>query len=324
MLVAVVAIAIGVFYTSKLTLQSDLSALLPDSFESVKALNRIKEEVGGVGQLQVLVETKDYSAARRFIEALGPRLLASPLINYVDYKDDVQFYKRNALLFLEQSELDSLYAAIKHKIDVEKQKLNPLYVEDLFGESTADKTNDDLAKWEEKYRDKEPKEYYTNADSTVLVMKIFPARSNTDLKFVREMIHEVERIIEGMNYKKYAPDMKIYYGGNFENRLVEYETVKKDIIGTAAYGFGGVFLLIVIYFRRLVGALLITVTLLFALAWTFGVTYGVIGELNTITGFLFVILFGMGIDYGIHAFARYSESRRAGLNFERSIEKLVC
>jgi len=31
----------------------------------------------------------------------------------------------------------------------------------------------------------------------------------------------------------------------------------------------------------------------------------------------------LGIDYGIHAFARYAESRRAGLNFEDSIEKLV-
>ena len=35
--------------------------------------------------------------------------------------------------------------------------------------------------------------------------------------------------------------------------------------------------------------------------WTFGVTYLVVGQLNTITGFLFVVLFGMGVDYGIHA-----------------------
>ncbi|MFQ5677288.1 MAG: RND family transporter, partial [bacterium] len=31
----------------------------------------------------------------------------------------------------------------------------------------------------------------------------------------------------------------------------------------------------------------------------------------------------LGIDYGIHAFARYVESRRSGLNFEDSIEKLI-
>ena len=55
--VAVVATAVGGFYTSNLTLQSDLSVLLPNSFESVKALNRIKEEVGGVGQLKTFLAT---------------------------------------------------------------------------------------------------------------------------------------------------------------------------------------------------------------------------------------------------------------------------
>ena len=321
--VAVVATAVGGFYTSNLTLQSDLSVLLPNSFESVKALNRIKEEVGGVGQLRLLIETKDFSAAKKFAQELEPKLLASPMIKYAGYKNNVRFYKKNAVLFLEQSELDSLHNIIRNKIDEEKQKLNPLYVEDLFGDDNADANTDDLATWEEKYEDKKPKEYFTNEDSTILVMQVFPAQTNTDLNFVREMIDEVAGIIEATNYKKYAPDLKIYYGGNFKNRLEEFEVVKNDIIGTAAYGFGGVFLLIVIYFRRLLGAVLITVTLLFSLTWTFGVTYGVLGELNTITGFLFVILFGLGIDYGIHAFARYSECRRAGLGFEQSIEKLV-
>jgi len=321
--VAVVATAVGGFYTSNLTLQSDLSVLLPNSFESVKALNRIKEEVGGVGQLRLLIETKDFSAAKKFAQELEPKLLASPMIKYAEYKNNVRFYKKNAVLFLEQSELDSLHNIIRNKIDEEKQKLNPLYVEDLFGDDNADANTDDLATWEEKYEDKEPKEYFTNEDSTILVMQVFAAQTNTDLNFVREMIDEVAGIIEATNYKKYAPDLKIYYGGNFKNRLEEFEVVKNDIIGTAAYGFGGVFLLIVIYFRRLLGAVLITVTLLFSLTWTFGVAYGVLGELNTITGFLFVILFGLGIDYGIHAFARYSECRRAGLGFEQSVEKLV-
>lgn len=324
LIVAVVATAIGGYYASKLSLESDLSALLPDSFESVKALNRIKEEVGGVGQLRLVFETRDFAAAKRFADDLAPKLLASPLVKYVDYKNDVQFYNKNALLFLEPDELDSLYTAIKNKVDEEKQKLNPLYVEDLFGDEEEAKTENSFEKWQEKYQELEPQEYYTNSDSSVLVMKVFPSESNSNLVFIRKMLDEVQHIVENANYKSYAPDMQVFYGGNFKNRIDEYEVVKKDILGTAYYGFGGVFLLIVIYFRRLIGALLISITLLFALAWTFGLTYLFIGQLNTITGFLFVILFGMGIDYGIHAFARYQESRRAGLGFDESIEKLVC
>ncbi len=321
---ALVTALAGGYYASRLTLQSDLSVFLPDSFASVKALNRIKEEVGGVGRLRIVVETRDFALAKKFAAQVEPALLASPLIKYVDYKNDVHFYRKNALLFLDKSELDSLYSTIRDRIDDEKQKLNPLFVPDLFGDSAGEDTHDALGDWEEKYRHKQPKAYYTNADSSVLVIQVFPSRSNTDLNFVRELISEVVRIVDATHYQAYAPDMKIYYGGNFKNRLVEYEAVKKDILGTAVYGFGGVFLLIVIYFRRFLGALLITITLLFSLAWTFGVTYVVIGELNTITGFLFVILFGMGIDYGIHAFARYAESRKAGLGFDESIETMVC
>ncbi|MFQ5824469.1 MAG: RND family transporter [bacterium] len=315
---------VGGYFASKLALQSDLAELLPESFESVKALNRIEEEVGGVGHLRIILETKKFAAAKAFANDLEPKLLTSPLVNYLDYKNDVAFYKKNALLFLEMEELDSLYTAIQNKIDAEKQKLNPLFVDDLFGDDENDSADADLAKWEKKYQDKEPKKYYTNEDNTVMVIKVFPTGTTTSLSFVQNMFEEVKQIVESANPQKYDPEMKVLYGGNFKNRLDEYQVVKSDILGTAFIGFSGVFLLIIIYFRRFTGAILITVTLLFSLAWTFGVTYWVIGSLNTITGFLFVILFGLGIDYGIHAFARYAESRRSGLSFEESIEKLVC
>ena len=70
--------------------------------------------------------------------------------------------------------------------------------------------------------------------------------------------------------------------------------------------------------------ILIAITLMASLAWTFGVTYLVVGQLNTITGFLFVVLFGLGIDYGIHAFARYRESRQAGLDRSRGLHNMIC
>ncbi|MFQ5864336.1 MAG: RND family transporter [bacterium] len=324
LIVAVIASIVGGYFTLQLSLESDLAQLLPNSFVSVKAFERIKEEVGGISNLLILLESDNFEAMKDFANDLAPKLLASPIVNYLDYKNDVDFYKKNALLFLETEELDSLQTAIQNKIDAEKQKLNPLFVEDLFGDDVDESADTDLEKWEAKYQDKEPKEYYVNEDSTVLILKVYPKGANTSLNFAQEMIDEVKRIVESAGPLQYDSDMKVYYGGNFKNRLDQYEVVKKDILGTAVYGFGGVFLLIIIYFRRLTGAILITLSLLFSLSWTFGVTYWVIGSLNTITGFLFVILFGLGIDYGIHAFARYAESRRAGLSFEQSIEKLVC
>ena len=161
LIVAVIATAIGGYYSSKLTLQSDLAQLLPDSFESVKALNRIKEKVGGVGQLRIALETRDFAAARRLAHDLEPKLLTSPRVNYVDYKNDVGFFKNNAMLYLDLDELDSLRADIQGKIDSEKQKLNPLFVDDLFADTGSDSeaSDNDLSKWKDKYSEFDRKEY---------------------------------------------------------------------------------------------------------------------------------------------------------------------
>ncbi|RMF65197.1 MAG: hypothetical protein D6743_08275 [Calditrichaeota bacterium] len=323
-LLAVVFAVIGAHYTTKLALQTDLTALLPDSFESVKAYNEIKKKVGGIGELRLVIESEDFDAAVRLANDLAPALRKSPYVKYVDHKNAVDFYEKNALLFLRPEELDTLYARIDRKIAREKQKLNPLLVEDLFGDTTEEEPEESFDQMIERYQELIPKPYYTNPDSSVLVMKVIPSGSNADLSFIRKMFADVKRIVNEIHPTNYAPDIKIYYGGNFKNRLDEYEVIKKDIFGTAAYGLGGVFLLIVLYFRRILGALLISITLLFSLAWTFGLTYWVLGNLNTITGFLFVILFGLGIDYGIHAFARYVESREAGLSMDLAIEKMAC
>jgi predicted RND superfamily exporter protein len=65
--------------------------------------------------------------------------------------------------------------------------------------------------------------------------------------------------------------------------------------------------------------LIIGIPLISSLLWTFGITYFVLGMLNTMTSVLFVILFGLGIDYGIHYYARYIELRSEGKSIEEAI-----
>src|SRR5699024_7371405 len=67
--------------------------------------------------------------------------------------------------------------------------------------------------------------------------------------------------------------------------------------------------------------LVIGLPLVVSLAWTFGISYFVLGTLNTMTSVLFVILFGMGIDYGIHFYARYIEIRSGGNDILDSLFK---
>ncbi|MCH8195147.1 MAG: hypothetical protein IIB12_03655, partial [Chloroflexi bacterium] len=82
-------------------LKTDMAGLLPDSFRSVQTLRRIEERLGGLGSLRLAIECPDLAVAKRYAEALAPRLLDSPLVNYLDYKSAVAFFKQYGLLYLE-------------------------------------------------------------------------------------------------------------------------------------------------------------------------------------------------------------------------------
>jgi len=326
--VGIVATAVGSFLSSRLTLESDIAELLPRSFPSVQALEDMEDRVGGaVSTLRVVLTSDDFDAMLRLARDVEPRLERSAYVLYANFQNEVDFYQENALLFLSEAELDSLHSAVRETIDREKQAANPFMVDDLFGPPPSDTEaggGDELAEWEARYREHEPKPYFTNSDSTVLVVQVAAAGESVDLEMSREMLAEVQEIMSAADPESYAPDMEVLYGGNIKNRIDEFETLARDIFGTAAYGLTGVLLLLVVYFRSLVPPLLIALTLAASLSWTFGVTELIIGELNTITGFLFVVLFGLGIDYGIHAFARYRETRQAGYSRDHALHNMVC
>src|SRR5690625_4592341 len=117
-----------------------------------------------------------------------------------------------------------------------------------------------------------------------------------------------------------------------------------DVFNSFATGIGSVILLVMIYFflkkyfnyrlgdksrrrysfwshliRAPLPIIIIGLPLLISLSWTFGITWAVLGTLNTMTSVLFVILFGLGIDYGIHFYARYIEFRSDGGGVQESI-----
>jgi predicted RND superfamily exporter protein len=326
LIVAVVAAIVGGYLTSKLGLQSDLAELLPDDYESVQALDRVKEQVGGTGLLRIVLSTRDFPAAVRFAEDVKPKLLASSYVLDVDLERDVAFYEKNALLYLDTLQLDSLHIAIEDAIEVERQEANPFVVDDLFGDAEEEDESgpSELEVWEERYREKLPRPYYINEDSTVLVFHVYAAVGRTNLAYNRAMRDEVGRIVDETDPRRYDPDIEVLYGGTIQNSVDEYESIKRDILGTAVYGIVAVFLVIAIYFRSIPAALMIAVSLAGSLMWTFGLTYLVIGQLNTITGFLFVILFGLGIDYGIHSFARYREVRQEGRASADALHDMVC
>jgi uncharacterized membrane protein YdfJ with MMPL/SSD domain len=54
--------------------------------------------------------------------------------------------------------------------------------------------------------------------------------------------------------------------------------------------------------------------------WTFGITRLAMGHLNTASGFLFSIIFGNGLNFGVLLRARYNEARRDNQSLQQALE----
>lgn len=328
--IIVVSILLTVFcsyFVFKLVnrLETDIAALIPDNYQSVKTINEIKKRVGGVGSLVVLIQSPDVEANKRFAEALVQELQQDEYkkyVNFVDYKKDVDFYRENALLFMDKKDLEDILYRIEDYIAQEKLKLSPLYIQ------LDDEPNEDLLDFsdiEAKYRNPDggDEEYYTNRDRTILAVEAMAAGTVSNIGFAKEMHSKLRSAVEKLAPLSYHPHMLVEYGGPFKNKIDEYDTILSDIKSTLIFGLVGVVLLLTIYFRQPLAAFFVALPLLMGLVWAFAITYWVIGNLNTMTGFLFVILFGLGIDFGIHLFARYLEDRMDNMDVRLSIETML-
>lgn len=304
-------------------LETDIVALIPENYQSVKTLEEIKQRVGGVGSLTVLVQSPDFEANTRFVEDLARELRGEEYahyINFVDYKNDVEFYRKNALLFMETGDLDEILTRIDDYIIQEKLKLSPLYIALDEGEATLD-----FSDIEAKYRT--PKNgddtYYTNPDHTILALEARAAGTVSNIGFATEMKRVIQAAIDKLNPRHYHPEMLIEYGGPFKNKIDEYDTILRDVRSTAIVAVLGIIALLTFYFRQPWAAFFVALPLVMGLVWGFAITYWAIGNLNTMTVFLFVILFGLGIDFGIHMFARYLEVRVSQGDVQASIETML-
>ena len=304
-------------------LETDLVALIPENYQSVKTLNEIKQRVGGVGSLVVLVQSPDFEANRRFAEDLARELQDEKYgtyINFVDYKRDAAFYRKNALLFMETDDLDEILTRIDDYIIQEKLKLSPLYISLDEEEAVLD-----FADIESKYRtaDNGDETYYTNPNRTILALEAMAAGTVSNIGFAKDMQWVIQQAVKKVNPRAYHPQMLIEYGGPFKNKIDEYDTILSDVRSTLIFGVVGIVALLTFYFRQPLAAFFVAIPLAMGLIWAFAITYWVIGNLNTMTAFLFVILFGLGIDFGIHMFARYLEVRMDKTDVRMSIETML-
>ncbi|MGM0547051.1 MAG: efflux RND transporter permease subunit [Bacteroidota bacterium] len=329
-------------YAVQLKVDTDLANLLPKQNPHVLALEKLQDTVGGETAMEVAVKSPSFEDNKRFIEDLTRQSLKlydeesdRYFFKRAEFRKETDFLEDNALYFATSDELSDIKSYLESEIQKAKEEANPFLV-DFDEEEEAPDT--DISEFEESYDEIIPAEYPISSDSTVAVLKLYPTGSKSDLDYLRRTFASYDSLLtHEVIPENYNAEMQVEYGGRLKRHLSEIDSIMNDVFSSFASGISSVLLLVMLYFsfkkyinyrrgnsedkkhglwdhliRMPVPIFVIGTPLMVSLAWTFGVTYFALGTLNTMTSVLFVILFGMGIDYGIHFYARYIEFRAGG------------
>jgi uncharacterized protein len=338
------------FQASKLTIDTDIANLLPSTNKNVQALEQLKETAGGETEMQVAIKSPDFEAnvamadllAEKSLELYYPRHDAN-FFSSAEFRRDTEELQDNALYFATVSELREIIDFLQDEIEKARQEANPFFI-DFSDEFDEEEEERDMERFRESYDDLIPSRYPTNADSTVVILTLYPTGSQSDIRYLEDMFEAYGDMLAGIDLAAFHPEMEIQFGGRLKRHLNEFESIMNDVFNSFSLGIGSVILLVMLYFflkkyihyrkgdrtrrqhsifshiiRMPVPVMVIGIPLLISLMWTFGITYLQIEVLNTMTSVLFVILFGLGIDYGIHYYARYIEYRSFGRSVENSV-----
>ncbi len=302
---------------ARLRIDPDLRALLPPNAPSVTRLDAVQRRLGAQSDLIVAIRSPSREANLRFGAALAARLRKLPELRYVIFRRDISFFRHNALLYVP---LRDLLDARRELIDRLREATRKEFVVDVDSGPPAQASNKASKKgWfsrdvEEVARaalggGEMPTEYLEADDGRIVVIKARPVEPTTDVRFATALVESVRRVIAEMDPKKYHPEMTADIRGEYLERLDEIHGIGGDVVLTAVVALAALALLIAFYFRDVRAAVVVLIPVAASTAAALGAGMLMYRAFNVVTAFIFAILLGLGIDFGIHLLARFRFER---------------
>jgi uncharacterized protein len=327
---AALAIAGGAL-TSRLSVKSDLSYLLPESTPSVRQLRALEKRARIAATFMLGVESTDVAARARAGEALVRRIQALDAkalgIGGVTFDDGVfrRYTWDNRFLFADLDDLTAAGDALRDRM----MKTNPLYVpldEPPAGEKKGPDGDrvDALRKKLDEARDKasHPKAL-VSADGRLQLIVVRATFNGGDLDSGARLAGALQQQIDATVAETLAATgSKVTVGmtGDVIRGLAEQRGLVAGMTIATLLTLAAVLAALLLYFRSLAGVLALGWSLTVGALVAFAFTELTIGHLNIASAFLSSIVIGNGINFGIIYLGRYFEERRAGHPVGRSLE----
>jgi len=315
LVVTLAVTGVSVYVLRTLKIRANLFALLPPSLPEVKKLQHIYDKTGGFGDVVVIAEGGTRKGSDAYFADLLPAINKLPWTKGADYQVDLEALKPYGPLYMDVEDLKKIHGRLQKRLewavgadlDVDEDKEPPpLNFDDITKKYEA--------------RAKSRQYPFHSKDGKIRTLRVYPPHMPTsNLVFGRKAIADVQRLVDERQALAKKHGLTITVGGKFFTRVEDYNSVIRDLKRSALWGGLLIVLLLTLYFRHILAVPLLIIPLCMSMAWTFAFTKLTIGDLNVITAFLFVILLGLGIDFGIHLFARYRTERLDGRAVEEAI-----
>jgi len=313
-----------------LKLNANITSLMPDGVPSVENLKNVIAKTGGYSNAMILVESPDPDAALRYLGDLGKKVRALDWVSSAEYFENTAVFERNKLIYVDQEDLREMDNRLARRLDYEKENLEftvngtPVEITIRGARKTAPPL--EFSDIEGKYKSKNSvgntTKLFRSESGELTIMVVFPEGGTTNITYSRKIIRSLEEVIKQSDPKSYQPRMVVTLGGRISNRVASFDSIISDVKDSGLWSVLAIFIVVILFYRRLMAVFYIGLPLMVGFLLTFALTEMVLGSLNLVTVFLVLILFGLGIDFGIHNLARYDEVRRSGANMRTALRTI--
>lgn len=310
----------SLFLSSKLSIDSNYMAFLPESFPGVQNLKEvIKRTGGGFGNFMVVIEGSTPEVRRNYAKNFTEEAAKFDWVDYAEYQKGWEKISQNRLLYLGVNDLQLIYDRLLRFIDAKKVSSSELYIDFLKeDEQQANSLSfDDIKRKYQATSFGTP--YFEDPDLKYTIVVVWPKGSMTDMGFSKKVYQDLQDLKGRLNPDKDSVGLQVSIGGEFRSKIDEYDSLMNNVLGSSTLSFLGIGFLLILFYRKVGSVFYTLIPLVIGSLWCFGLAYLFVGRLNLLTVFLVAILFGIGVDYGIYLFSRYVEERRHHPNIQEAI-----
>ncbi|MBO7512004.1 MAG: MMPL family transporter [Fibrobacter sp.] len=281
----------------------------------------IESAFGGLGSLTIVIQSKDSAANFKFAENLAKYLENDPQVHYADYTTDLDFFKKNRLLYASENDLDQVIEKLDSLKVAEINRNNPLLV-DLTDapapEAPARDSIEIISQIENKYF-KSLQQDFSNQQGSIRVIDVYPTTSVSDLQANRELLKKVKRFVE-----ENGNGINVYYTGKVYDSIKAGKALLPQAKFAGAIAALIILVLLIINFYRQPQLIFISaVPLAIPTVFTLACAYLLFGRINLFTLSLGLLLPGHACQVLTHVYTRYFHEREKKLSPALCIESAL-